>query len=581
MARESFSTSPAARRRRLGVAIAAAALTAPAAIAAPTTASAQEDETHTLVAGTTVLGSIPHMNPLDSGWLLQGEFNNLMYDPMIRYSQEDWSSAPGIAVSWTPSEDGLTWTYELDPEATWSDGEPITADDVKFTYELLQTNEVFNGRHGELVNNFTSIEAVDDKTVEITIAEPSSAMTLLTGTAIMIMPEHVWGEMENPAEYFGEPGQPTSGPFTLAEFSPGERVVLEANPDYWAGPVAYDELVFQNYESTEAMVQALIAGEVDVMSGLNPQQYEALQGEDHITTYEGQGRHWTAIGFNAGAQTQDGEEFGDGHPALKDPAVRQAVHHVIDKERLVEVILDGHGTPGVGLIPPIFSQYAYDPGDDLVEVSAEVGNQILDDAGYTERNDDGVRIDPESGEPLVFRLTYHSDRPEYAIIKDFLVDWVAELDIVLEDIAMETTPLNEEFNAGNFDITFGGWSVDPDPTADLAYHTCDRLPETVEPTDLTFAFWCNDEYDALFEQQLVETDPAARAELVQEMGAILYDQVPQIELYYESTLAAWNSDRWTGFENGAQPSDGGMILGQKGAFGYESAAPVGATETTG
>ncbi len=88
-------------------------------MSAPTVTSAQDDATDTLVVGTSGLGNIPHMNPLDSGWLLQGEFNNLMYVPMIRYSQEDYSPAPGLAIEWGPAaDDPLTWTYELDPNAT-------------------------------------------------------------------------------------------------------------------------------------------------------------------------------------------------------------------------------------------------------------------------------------------------------------------------------------------------------------------------------------------------------------------------------------------------------------------------------
>jgi len=401
-------------------------------------------------------------------------------------------------------------------------------------------------------------------------------MNHLNGTAIMIMPEHVWSEMDDPAEYFGEPGQPTSGAFELTEFSEGERVVLTANEDYWDGPVAYDELVVQNFETPEAMVLAMQAGDVDLIGGLNPQQFESLQDLDHVTTSTGPGRRWQAIEFNAGAQTGDGEAFGNGHPAVRDPAVRRAIHHVVDKERLIEIVRDGHAEPGVSLIPGIFSDFAWDPGADLVEVSADIGNEILDEAGYDERDSNGVRIDPESGEPLQFRLFYHSDRPDYAIIKDFLVDWVAELDIVLEDIAMETTPLNEEKEAGNFDIVFGNWSAGPDPAEDLAYHTCGRLPEEVEPTDLTFSFYCNEDYDAMFASQNAESDPETRGEVVREMQALLYDEAPLIILYYEGQLEAYNSERWTGFET--QPTSGGMIREQQGSFGYESAVPV--TEST-
>lgn len=536
-------------------------------------AVAQDDDTeYTLVVGKVGLHNIPHMNPLDSGWVIQGELNNLMYEPLIRWSQEDYSPAPGLSAlpEFEENEDGSwTWTYAMNPDATWSDGEPVTANDAKFTFELLQDVELFNERHGTLVNAMTSIEAPDEHTLVITTDEPSAVMTHLNNT--MIMPEHVWGELDDPAEYTGEPGQPTSGAFQLEEYSPGERVVLTANKDYWNGPVAYDKLVMQNFETPEAAVQALQSGEIDLLDGLNPEQAAALEADPDITVSIQPSRHWDNIGFNTGARTQDGEEMGDGHPALKDPAVRQAIHHVIDKERLVEVVHGGNGTPGVSIVPPIFSEHYYDPGPDTVEVSAELGNQLLDDAGYDERDGNGVRIDPESGEPLEFRLLYHSDRPTYADMQDFIVEWISELDIAVEPIAMDSTPLNEQTEAGNYDIAFGGWNYGPDPDEDFAYHSCDRLPTEPEPTGLTFNFWCNEEFEAAFQAQKTEPDLEARAELVREMQRIAYEEAPQIILFYDYAVEAYSND-WTGF--GMLPASGGSITRQQGSYGYEQATPV-------
>ncbi|WP_130797305.1 ABC transporter substrate-binding protein [Streptomyces otsuchiensis] len=536
-------------------------------------AMAQDGGKHTLIVGTSGLSNIPHLNPLDSGWLLQGEINNLMYTPMIRWSQDDFSPAPGIAQEWESSEDGLTWTYTLNPDATWSDGEPITAEDAKFTYDTIRDTPLLNSRHGDLVNNFTEVRAEDDHTLVIEIEEPSAMMNHLKGVSIMIMPEHVWGELDDAGEYAGEAGQPTSGAFQLSEYREGERIVLTANKDYWEGPVSYDEFVLQDYQTPEAMVQALQAGEVDLIGGLNPQQFEALEARDDITTSTGPGRRMQSIGFNAGAQTRDGEEFGDGHPALKDPVVRRAIAHAIDKERIVEVAAGGYAVPGVSYVPPIFGDMSWEPGEDeLIPADAEIGNQLLDEAGYDERDSAGIRIDPESGRPLEFRLFYHSDRPSYAIIQDFLVDWVAELDIRLNAVAMDTTPLNEEQEAGNFDLAFGTWSAGPEPGETLAYHTCARLPETAEPTDLTFSFYCDEEYDELYEAQAGEGDLEARSEIIREMQRVLYEDTPAIQLYYENQLEAYNSERWGGFET--QPAAEGMIREQQGSFGYRSATPV-------
>ncbi|WP_165985183.1 ABC transporter substrate-binding protein [Streptomyces sp. YIM 98790] len=549
------------------------ALTMAQAGSAGAEAPGAKERKDTLVVGKVGLNDIPHLNPLDSGWVIQGEINNLMYDPLIQWGQEDYAPTAALAERWEHSEDGLTWTYYIDPDATWSDGEPVTAQDATFTFELLQNNEVFHERHGSLVDNMASIEAVDDKTLVITVEEPSALMNHLNNT--MIMPEHVWSGIENPEEYLGEPGQPTSGAFRLTEYSPGERVVLTANENYWAGPVAYDELVFQSYETTEAAVQALISGEIDLLDQLNPEQTAALEAEDGISVNIQPSRHWDSIGFNVGARTRDGTPMGDGHPALTDPAVRRAIHHVVDKERLIEVIHGGNATPGVSIVPPIFTAHFWDPGEETVEVSAELGNQLLDEAGYTERNGDGLRVDPESGEPLSFRLYYHSDRPSYADIQDFLVDWVAGLGIELRPEAMETTPLNEQVEAGNFDIAFGNWNYGPDPDEDFAYHTCDRLPAEPEPTDLTFSFYCNEEFDALFRQQKQEPDLDARAGAVRQMQQILYRDTPQIIFFYDFAMEAY-SDEWTGF--GMMPASGGSISRQQAAYGYEQATPVAAAE---
>ncbi|WP_158542807.1 ABC transporter substrate-binding protein [Phytoactinopolyspora halophila] len=568
-----MATTPIRRWRRM-TAIALAPMLAAAAVAASPAFAADDDTSDaTLVVGKVGLNDIPHLNPLDSGWVVQGEINHLMYDPLIRWSQEDFTPAPGLAEDWEVSDDGLTWTYHLNPDATWSDGEPVTAQDVVFTIDLMQTNDILNSRHGGLVDQMTSVEALDDHTVEITTDEPSAIMNHLNG--LMPMPEHVWSEIDDPGEYTGEPGQPTSGAFQLTEYSPGERVVLTANENYWDEPVAYDELVFQSFETTEAAVQALQQGEIDFLDNLNPEQASALESNEDVTVSIQPSRHLENISFNTGARTKDGEEFGDGHPALTDPVVRQAIHHVIDKEQLVDIILDGNGTPGVSWVAPIFSEHFWDPGDERFEVSAERGNELLDEAGYDERTDDGIRIDPESGEPLNFRLQYHSDRPAYADIVDFLVDWIGELDIAVEPTPMETVPLNEELDAGNYDISTGGWNYGPDPSEDLAYLTCDRLPDEPEPTDLTFDFYCNEEVDALWEQQLRATDSEERAEAVKELQQIVYRDSPQIILYYDHAIEAYSND-WTGF--GMLPESGGTIARQQGDYGYTQAVPADMAE---
>lgn len=512
---------------------------------------------------------IDHLNPLNDFFAISTELNNLMYTPLVRWGADDFAASEGLAVEWEASEDQLEWTYTLREDAQWSDGEDITAADAEFTFNLMLDDDDAYANNLDLMQHFDAVTAVDDYELLIELNSPTSMMSVLDRP---ILPAHVWEDVEDPAgidntEFDDFVG---SGPFLPVEFSADELIRFEANDNHFEGAPAYDELVFDYYQTSEAAVQALEQGEVDVISGLNAQQFEALEGTEGIEVNDSPGRRTTSITFNVGAEAQDGTSIGTGHEALQDPAVRQAIHHAIDKGELVERVEAGLAEVGVSYIPPIFDAY-WDPGDQAVEFDVEEGNRILDDAGY-ELNDDDVRVSPD-GEELNFRLLYHSDRADYALIQDFLVDWIAELGIELEPESARSDSLNDDLYAGDFDVIFSGWTVNADPTSILNLYTCDALPaDEDDDARNTDTFYCNEDYDDLQEQQRAEPDPGDRNELIAEMQEILYTDAPHVTLYYGDSLEAYNSDRWGDFQT--QPADNGAIRGQAGVWGYVSATPV-------
>jgi peptide/nickel transport system substrate-binding protein len=552
-----------------------AALACAAAFVAPGAAQADDEQPTQLVVAASQ--SVDTFNPFMSFFAIGYTISGLTYDSLIDWSAEDFRPVPGLATSWKESDDHLTWTFTIREGVRFSDGTPLTARDAEFTYNLMMTDEDARASSSDLVENFESVTAPDDTTLVIKLKQPTNQMLALDNA---IVPKHIWEKVDDIGDFqnFDFP-LVGSGPFQVVEFKTDQFIRLKANKDYWGGAPAYDELVFRYYKTPDASVQALIAGEVDLVSGLTPAQFESLEGRPNITLNRAQNRRFGSITFNMGARTKDGTEFGDGHPALRDRAVRQAIHYATNKEELIAKVNDGMARPGVSYIPPIFSTYFWEPSaEEKVTYDPAKANQILDEAGYT-RGPDGIRRMPGNGRPLSFRLLNHADTPSEATDSEYLKGWWREIGIDVKIESADFTKLNDLLYLGRYDIIFSGWGVGPDPTSILALHTCGVLPNDASGTQRdTDTFYCNPEYDRLHEMQKRESDIAKRAKIVKEMQRILYTDAPVITLRYADTLEAYRSDRWTGFVT--QPAKDGMISGQQGNWAYLSAKPVEATEQT-
>ncbi|MQA24026.1 MAG: ABC transporter substrate-binding protein [Micromonosporaceae bacterium] len=552
-----------------------ATMLAAVAVALAPTAGASA-ETHKKESDTLVIArgqSIDSLNPYFARNVIDFETLELSYETLVRLSAKDYSYVPGLATKWETSADGRAWTFTIRKNSKWSDGKPVTAHDAAFTYQLLIDNEDIHTRHVDFASKLESVEATDDHTLVITTKEPTP---LVPSRYLPIIPKHIWEKVDNPAEHENnDPPLVGSGPYQMVEHVTEQFIRFKANKNYWDGKPEFDELVFRYYSSPDAEVAALESGEVDVVGygSLTPAQFKSLKGQDGITANAAQNRRFVSLVLNPGARTKDGKRFGDGHPALRDVKVRQALHTAIDKSQLVDRVLDGYGDPGVGPVPKIFETLHWDGGDELITFNLEAANKILDDAGY-ERGKDGIRTMPNGSKPLKFRLYAHSDNPAYASIAKFLEGWWKDLGIEVQTESIEQGPLNDKNYLGEYDISFSGWGISPDPDF-LAMHTCAALPGVTDGTERAHeTFYCNPDYDKLQDQQTQETDEAERAKLIKEQQRILYRDSPQIYLYYQNQLEAYNSAKIESMA--VQPADGGLITGQSNfLWAYHSARPVG------
>lgn len=485
------------------------------------------------------------LNPGSAYTVESGYIQDLIYDSLY-YLDLNNQIYPGLASAWSVAEDGRTWTFTLVEGATWHDGQPVTGEDVKFTYEMINRFEAF-GLFTDYVSLLESVEVPDPGTVVITFEQPV-ANTEERFSSIYILPRHIWEQFpdEAAAIEFENAEMIGSGPFKLAEYRAGEFTRLEAVKDHYATPPKIDGLIYRVFGNGDAMVQALRSGEIDLIEVPSNTVVRSLQSEPNLKVEIGNGRSFSDIIFNITTEENCPAEVGKctGHPALKDVRVRQALAHATDKQGLIDGVLLGLGRPGLSLVTPAngeaFASQLEDYAFDLARA-----NQILDEAGYADSDGDGVREMPgDPATPLVFRYSYPSDQDadgqrHYEILRD---TW-QQAGVRIELTAMDADALTAVCcPAFDFDVIDWGWSVGADAASLLYVATTEQIPTGVSETG-----YANPEYDQLYAEQLVTVDPAARIAIVHKMQELLLRDVPYIIPWYAQVVMAYRTDRFEGW----------------------------------
>jgi len=572
---------PGGRIRRLLAAVAVVTTGSALALAGAGTPALGADSKVTFTVGVTQ--DVDSLNPFTGIVASAYEMYQLNYDTLTDYAAKDFAAVPSLAASWDTSSDGLTWTYHLRPGLKWSDGQPLTANDVAYTFNRVRSGKYEQTNYGNYVAAITSVTATDDSTVVMKVKKPTPIMLHLY---VYILPEHIWKNIDEKQvkHYTNEPGPDGivgSGPFIVKEHQKGQFVRLERNPYYWGEKPKIDELVFRVFNNEDSMAQALRRGEIDFADELGTNVFKSLQGVTGIKTVDAEYSGFDEIAFNTGAALDNGTPIGDGHPALKDPRVRQALSYAIDTKAITDRVFGGHGTPGSSVIPPIYSSLHYDPGATAYTFDPTKAGQLLDQAGYT-KGKDGIRTMPGGGRPLSFRLFGRSSSQTSQQTVQFVAGWLKDVGIDVKTKIVSEDALTEIIGEGKYDMFEWGWVVEPDPNYQLSTFTCANRSYKDGGqiyANLSDSFFCDKQYDALNQQQSEQIDPAQRAETVKQMQKILYDAAPYVITTYYNNLEAYRSDKFTGFQ--PQPDPGGSLLFQYGTASYRSIEPVSAATKGG
>jgi peptide/nickel transport system substrate-binding protein len=504
------------------------------------------------------------------------EYNttDLVYDKLLSWSQEDFSTVPDLATDWEQSDDGLTWTFTIRDDATWHDGTPLTARDIAATY-----NWIIEEGAGNLLSYFPfteagDITAPDDTTLVWTTQTPTSAPVY--PPYVYVMPESLLSQYDGKAafrEWKGYPDTVGSGPFNLVEWRRGDFWRLEANPDYYGGAPHIDEFIFRVFQNEDAMIEALKQGEIDFADNVTANLFDSIVDEPNITTNVGNPTTFTQMSFNLCTNEVDycrSEGFNH-HPATSDPQFRLAVEYAIDREALVDRVMLGYASPSVTVIPS--PKWHHDPPD-VVSYNPDEANRILDEAGYLDTDNDGIRETPD-GEPLELRFIVRTEAPETVTAGEFIVEWLRDIGIRLNTEAVNDNKLTDVWYANDYDMYIWGWGVEPDPDFQLSTYAtfqCGVWSDTC---------YSNPEYDQLYKDQQRATSIEERAQIVDQMQQIIYNDRPELVLWYDNYLQAYRNDLWTGFVKQPTEGGGGSILFQYGHYSDLNIQPVSGTQAGG
>ena len=527
--------SVAPRRRRCGALLAAALLAAALLTSFPAAASPAP-----LTYRIGVAGQCDGVDPFASRSPVSRECLRLGYDCLTGYDA-DYRPVPDIAESWAVSSDGTTWTFHVREGMTWHDGLPLTAHDVAFTYRLiLRTQEP---TYSHYLAGVESVTAPDDGTVVIVTRRPRAD---LLGMAVPILPRHVWADADPDAPgVAGDQPFVGSGPFRISDVQSGS-VRLEANdayPDALGGRPTLDEVHFVVERDADALVEAYRAGSLDAVVGYPPEEAAVFDDAPGTTAVAAPAIGAHELSFNCWNSRRSG-----GDPLLLDPSVRRAVHWAIDTEKLVAAAAAGLAVPGTSLLSPAqlgwrwevpeAAQYRYDP------VRAK---RILEDAGYADRDGDGVREDAAS-RPLSFRLVAFTEHPEEQAAARMIVRWCRDVGVEFRlQIRDEAGFRDDLYARADYDALI--WSRDGavDPGFVLAAFTTARIGDGSETR------YSDPLYDGLYAAQREALDPddpgdtERRKTITDAMQKFLYRDDPSIVLWYTTNLQAYRSDSWTGY----------------------------------
>jgi peptide/nickel transport system substrate-binding protein len=475
--------------------------------------------------GTVVVGvrsDFGSFNPVTSSGQYDREvMNYALFTPLVRYD-EDLEVSPYLAESWEMLGDtGVV--FQLRDDVRWHDGQPVTAHDVEFTFNLAKNEETASLLASAFLTDVATAHVLDDHTIHFSFAQPhAQAMESFIWPPL---PRHLLQDVA-PAELRNAPynRQPVgSGPFRFVQWRANDQVVLERNTDFpeaLGGPGAAERIVFRVVPEAATLLTELITGRIHVNLPLLPDQARPVRDNSETELHSFPGLTLYYLGWN------------NERPPFNDARVRRGLAHAINRNEIIEALLYGEGQLATSTIPPWHRAYPEIPP---LEYDLARSAQLLEEAGWQDRDGDGIRENAQ-GRRLTFTILSSDDALRRSVV-EVLQSQLRRAGADVQVRVMEFQTMLQNHRQRDFDAVFTNWVLDnfklASAPAALFHSTQAETPLSANRSGVRIAA-----LDNAIERGASATEPAAQAAAWRDMTQTLQQEQPVTFMFWLNELAA-------------------------------------------
>lgn len=465
---------------------------------------------------------MPHLNPLTSSDAYADEILAWIFDPLLDRDPQTLEMRPWLASSWEISNDHLQYTFHLRPDVTFSDGHPLTAEDVKFTFDMIRSPEVDAPQLRSYFVDITAIDVLDEHTVRFTCDKPYYRHLVMIG-GMYIIPRHIYGE----GDFNRHPANRSpvgSGPYRLDHWKTGQELVLARNYRWWGAAFTrnrpyFDRIVYTILTEDNSAFLLLARGDLDAMA-LRPDVWERRAAAPRFTA------RFNRFAYDRPAYNYIGWNLRD--PRFADRRVRRALAMLMDREAIRDGIYKGLATivtsgfmPGTPEFNPDIKPVPYDP---------EAARKLLAEAGW--RDSDGDGLLDRDGLPLKFEVATTNQNPLAEQILTLYKEALARVGIELVIRPLEWASLLDRVDKREFEAVLMGWQMPPDPDPYQVWHSSQAEAGS------NYVGFVNEEADRLIEAARACFDRNERIRMYHRFQEILDEEQPYLFLIAPRALLA-------------------------------------------